>query len=266
LQNGFDIEVCASPVLPTELLQKNLWERCFAAVITSATLTALGKFDRLRQRTGMPSGSVCTVVPSPFHYAQCAQLVVPVTAVESNLVEQHTQSVVDFMHNEVSLQEATLVLFASRRQMLEVYQTVSSDVRAAVLLQDDYSKQQLLQLHRMRIDQKQPSIIFGLASFAEGVDLPGDYLRHVVIAKIPFAPPDDPVGKTLSDWVDAQGGNAFMQIQVADASLRLVQASGRLLRTESDTGRISILDRRLLTKRYGKMLLDSLPPYQRVLN
>lgn len=266
MNNGFDIEVCASPVLPTELLQKNLWERCFSAVITSATLTALGSFDRLRQRTGVPAGSVCSVVPSPFHYGKSAQLIVPPTAVEGNQVELHTQSIVDFMQENVSLQEAALVLFSSRRQMLDVYQSVSREVHAAILLQDDYSKQQLLQLHRERIDKKEPSIIFGLASFAEGVDLPGDYLRHVVIAKIPFAPPDDPIGKTLSDWVDANGGNAFMQINVADASLRLVQASGRLLRTESDTGRISILDRRLITKRYGKLLLDSLPPYQRVLS
>ncbi len=266
LNNGFDVEVCASPVLPTEHLQKNLWERCFSAVITSATLTALGSFDRLRQHTGVPIKSICSVVPSPFHYAQSAQLIVPASAVESNLVEQHTQSVVDFINNDIDLQEATLVLFASRRQMLDVYQVLSQDLRTVILLQDDYSKQQLLQLHRERVDNKEPSVIFGLASFAEGVDLPGDYLRHVVIAKIPFAPPDDPVGKTLSDWIDATGGNAFMQIQLADASLRLVQASGRLLRTESDTGRISILDKRLITKRYGKKLLDSLPPYQRVLN
>jgi ATP-dependent DNA helicase DinG len=264
--NGFDIEVCASPVLPTDILQNHLWQRCFSAVITSATLTALNSFDRLRQRAGLPIDSVCTVVPSPFHYEQAAQLVVPKEAIEGNQVELHTQSLVQFLHEGVSLQEATLVLFSSRRQMLDVYQTIASEIRMAVLLQDDYSKQQLLQIHKERVDQQQPSIIFGLASFAEGVDLPGDYLRHVVIAKIPFASPDNPVEQTLSEWIEAQGGNAFMQISVADASLRLVQASGRLLRTESDTGRITILDRRLVTKRYGKALLNSLPPFQRVLH
>jgi len=263
--NGFDFEVCASPVLPTVQLQNNLWERCFAAVITSATLTALGKFDRLRERSGVPSASAGSVVPSPFFYQQSAQLIVPTNAVEGNQVEQHTQSVIDFLQGDVDVTEATLVLFASRRQMLDVYQSLSLEIREQILLQDNYSKQQLLQLHRARIDQKQGSIIFGLASFSEGVDLPGDYLRHVVIAKIPFAPPDDPVEQTLSDWIESKGGNAFMQISVADASLRLVQAAGRLLRTEKDTGRVTILDRRLVTKRYGKLLLDSLPPFQRVL-
>ncbi len=263
--NGFDLEVCASPVLPVAMLQENLWERCFAAVITSATLTALGSFDRLRQRAGLPEDSECVIVPSPFHHAQSAQLIVPLQAVEGNQAELHTQSLVTFMHDSVDMKEATLVLFSSRRQMLEVYQSVSREFRSAILLQDDYSKQQLLQLHRERIDKKDTSVIFGLASFAEGVDLPGDYLRHVVIAKIPFAPPDNPVDQTLSEWIEAQGGNAFMQISVAEASLRLVQASGRLLRTETDTGRITILDRRLVTKRYGRALLDSMPPYQRVL-
>ena len=90
--------------------------------------------------------------------------------------------------------------------------------------------------------------MFGLASFAEGVDLPGNYCRHVVIAKIPFAVPDDPVDASLAEWLESRGRNAFMEISVPDAALRLVQASGRLLRTESDTGRVTLLDRRLLTR------------------
>ncbi len=264
--NTVDIEVCASPVLPVLALRAHIWDRCFAAIITSATLTALGKFERLRLRTGLPEGSDCVIVPSPFNHAQAAQLVVPIFAVEGNNAEAHTASVLDFLANDVHLHEATLVLFSSRKQMRDVHEGVSGEFRAAVLLQDDYSKQQLLQKHRERVDEKQPSVIFGLASFAEGVDLPGDYLRHVVIAKIPFAVPDDPVEQTLSEWIETQGGDAFMQISVADASLRLIQAAGRLLRTETDTGRISILDRRLVTKRYGRALLEGMPPYQQVLN
>ncbi len=259
-----DIEVCASPVLPVTVLQTHLWQRCYAAILTSATLTALGKFDRLRQRAGLPDNSECSVVPSPFDHAQAAQLIVPAAAVEGGNAALHTQALIAFMHDGVDLNEATLVLFSSRRQMQEVYQEVSRECRQAILLQDDHSKQQLLQLHRERIDKKEPSVIFGLASFSEGVDLPGDYLRHVVIAKIPFAPPDDPVEQTLSEWIEAQGGNAFMQISVADASFRLVQAAGRLLRTETDTGRITIFDRRLISKRYGRSLLDSMPPFRRV--
>jgi ATP-dependent DNA helicase DinG len=106
-------------------------------------------------------------------------------------------------------------------------------------------------------------VIFGLASFAEGVDLPGQYCSHVVIAKIPFAVPDSPLESALAEWVEAQGRNAFMEISVPDAALRLLQASGRLLRTEQDTGKVTLLDRRVVTRRYGKAILDSLPPFKR---
>ena len=134
-----------------------------------------------------------------------------------------------------------------------------------ILRQDDYSKQELLNLHRTRIDAGEASSIFGLASLAEGIDLPGQYCEHVIIAKIPFATPDDPVEAALSEWVEARGGNPFMEIAVPDAAIRLVQASGRLLRTEQDTGRITIMDRRLITRRYGKALLGSLPPYRQII-
>ena len=120
--------------------------------------------------------------------------------------------------------------------------------------------------HKATIDEGAGSIIFGLASFAEGVDLPGDYCCHVVIAKIPFAVPDSPLEAALAEWVEAQGRNAFMEITVPDAALRLVQASGRLLRTEEDVGRITLLDRRIVTRRYGRAILDSLPPFRRVLS
>ena len=115
------------------------------------------------------------------------------------------------------------------------------------------------------VDAGEGSVIFGLASFAEGVDLPGIYCRHVVIAKLPFAVPDSPLEAALAEWVEAEGRNAFMEISVPDASLRLVQACGRLLRTEDDSGRVTLLDKRVLTRRYGRAILDSLPPFRREL-
>ena len=86
--------------------------------------------------------------------------------------------------------------------------------------------------------------------------------EQVVIAKIPFAVPDDPVEAAMAEWIEAQGGNAFMQIAVPDAAIKLVQACGRLLRTEEDSGLVTVLDRRLISKRYGKAILDSLPPFR----
>ncbi len=128
-------------------------------------------------------------------------------------------------------------------------------------MQGDHSKQEMLSQHKKRIDDSDTSVLFGLASFAEGVDLPGDYCQHVIIAKLPFSVPDDPVEASLAEWIESRGGNAFMEISVPDASIKLVQSCGRLLRHEEDTGTITIMDKRLITKRYGKSLLNALPAY-----
>ena len=136
-------------------------------------------------------------------------------------------------------------------------------MREKVLAQGDFSKNEILKRHKERIDAGDGSIIFGLASFTEGVDLPGDYLTEVIITKIPFSVPDDPVDATMSEWIEQRGGNPFMEWAVPMASVRLTQAAGRLLRTEQDRGRIVLLDRRVVTRRYGRQLLDSLPPFRR---
>ena len=131
------------------------------------------------------------------------------------------------------------------------------------MTQDEFSKQEVIRLHKEKIDDNTPSILFGLASFAEGIDLPGDYLQHVVIVRLPFSVPNDPVDATLAEWLESKGRNPFMEISVPDASVRLIQACGRLIRTEQDTGNITILDKRLTSKRYGSMLINALPPFKR---
>ncbi len=154
-----------------------------------------------------------------------------------------------------------LVLFSSRKQMQDVFESLDREWRKRVLMQGRLSRQETIAKHKTNVDEGHHSVLFGLASFAEGIDLPGSYCEHVVIAKIPFAVPDDPVEAALAEWIEARGGNPFMEITVPDASLKLVQACGRLLRSETDTGQITILDRRLVTQRYGKAILNSLPAF-----
>ena len=261
---SMDIEVCSSPILAARTLENSLWDRCCGAVVTSATLTALGRFDRFQMRAGTPPESNYKVVPSPFDFAR-ATLEVPRWVIEAAQADAHTASLVNNLPDTLDINQASLVLFSSRRQMLDVYEQLPAHWRERILVQGDSSRQEILSQHREKIDAGDGSIIFGLASFAEGVDLPGDYCRHVVIAKLPFAVPDDPIEAALSEWVEARGGNAFMEITVPDAALKLVQACGRLLRTESDTGKISLLDRRIVSKRYGKAILNSLPPFTQVI-
>lgn len=257
-----DVELGASPILAANTLRQQLWDKCFGAVVISATLTALNQFHRFNMRSGVPRESEYLRVLSPFDFKENGVLVVPNMEHEPNRVEQHTAEIVAYLNTHVDVDKASLVLFSSRRQMEDVAQSVSPSLQEILLMQGEQSKRVILDSHKSRIDDGKGSLLLGLASFAEGVDLPGDYLTCVYIAKIPFAVPDDPVEATLAEWIEKRGGNPFMEITIPDASLRLVQATGRLLRSESDKGEIHILDKRLRTKRYGSQLINSLPPYR----
>lgn len=262
---GVDIEVASSPIIASGTLQHYLWSRCYGALVTSATLSSLNKFDRFAMRAGIPKRAKFATVPSPFDY-QNAELVVPAMPCEPSDNQGHTNYIIDELPSMLKHNLGALVLFSSRRQMLDVYDGLDEKWRKKVICQGDSSKQEIISKHKKAIDKKQQSVIFGLASFAEGVDLPGDYCSHVVIAKIPFAVPDQPVEAALAEWIESRGGNPFMDISVPDAATRLVQACGRLLRTETDEGTISLLDKRVITKRYGGLMLNSLPPFKRVIN
>ncbi|MGI3129876.1 ATP-dependent DNA helicase DinG [Halopseudomonas pachastrellae] len=263
LTDNGDIEVHVSPILAADTLRQYLWNPAFAALATSATLTALGKFDRFSHRAGLPRSAVCTLAPSPFKHAEAGLLRVPNYGADPRDSAGHTAAIVEHLPDILADERGSLVLFSSRKQMLEVFAGVPAEFRQRVLVQGDLSKQELIRQHRKQVDDGKPSVIFGLASFAEGVDLPGKYCEHVVIAKIPFAVPDDPVEAALAEWIEKNGRNPFMEIAVPDASLRLIQACGRLLRTESDRGTVTVLDRRLVTQRYGKAILNALPPFRR---
>jgi len=262
--NAADISLFGSPLSAGGLLHEALWKKSYAAVLTSATLTALGKFDRLSQKAGLPKRSVYHRVESPFDFNNVAKLLIPNMAASAGEPEAHTNEISEHLAKWIGKDRSVLVLFSSRRQMTEVYQQVPSDLREDIMTQDDFSKQELVKKHKERVDKKERSILFGLASLAEGIDLPGDYLTHVIIAKIPFSVPNDPLEESISEWLESQGRNPFMEVSVPDASLKLIQACGRLIRTEVDTGQITILDNRLLTRRYGNLLINSLPPYKRI--
>ncbi|MEO0436251.1 MAG: ATP-dependent DNA helicase DinG [Pseudomonadota bacterium] len=252
----------SSRVLAADLLSSQLWDRAAAVVLTSATMTALGRFDRFVFASGVPSSARQKIVSSPFDYAR-GTFAIPAMRSDPSDSLAHTEEVLERLPELLATGAGSLVLFSSRRQLNDVFDGLPLKLQQLVLKQDDHSKQELLKRHRETVDGGSASVIFGLASFAEGVDLPGDYCRHVVIAKLPFPVPDNPIDATLAEWIEDQGKNSFMEISVPEAALRLVQASGRLLRTEKDSGRITLLDRRLLTRRYGNAILESLPPFNR---
>jgi ATP-dependent DNA helicase DinG len=261
--DGSDMSLSASPVLAAKNLRESLWERCAGAVLTSATLSALGNFDVLCMRSGLPEQTRYLSIPSPFDFKNNARFIVPRLNCAPSETEKHTNLIVKALPEILTLDSAALMLFSSRKQLGDVLQALPACWQERILNQDDYQKTQLLKYHRQRVDRGEGSIIFGLASFAEGVDLPGKYCTHVLIAKIPFAVPNDPVEMTLSDWIEQQGKNPFMTLAVPDAAFKLVQACGRLLRNETDSGCITLFDERIVNKFYGQSILNSLPPYSR---
>ena len=259
-----DLRVSAAPVSSAETLIEHLWKRCHAAVLTSATLRSLGSFERFSLDTGMPADSRMLAVPGAFDYPRRGELAIPDIA-DAGDASAHTEAIIAQLPDLLSAESGgSLVLFASRRQLEAVVEGIDKELAERLLVQGEVPVPEILRRHRERIDRGETSTIFGLASFAEGMDLPGDYCRHVVIAKLAFPVPDDPIQAARAEWIEAQGGNAFRTLSLADTCLRLIQACGRLLRTENDSGRVTILDNRLLTKRYGRELLSALPPFRRI--
>ena len=259
--NEQEIMLSVSPVLAAEALTENLWNDCFAAILTSATMTAMGNFEFLAMRTGLHEQTVYNRIFSPFDFTNAATVQIPHTGFNPSQASEHTDAIIEVLPELVKDNLGSLVLFSSRRQMQDVLTGLEEELKALVLCQDDYSKQVLITTHKDRIDRKETSIIFGLSSLTEGIDLPGEYCTHVIIAKIPFPVPNDPVDVTLGEWIKQKGKNPFTELSVPQAALRLIQGTGRLLRSESDSGKITILDERLVTRQYGKAILASLPPY-----
>lgn len=260
-----DLRIAASVTSVADFLRSALFEQAAGVILTSATLTALGRFDRMVELMGLSrrDGTQYLRLASPFSYEEKAELYIPAMKANPSHPAEHTKEVVRQLEAHIDPGQGTLVLFSSRKQMNDVAEGLAADLREQVLVQGTQSKQALLAEHQGRIEAGQGSVLFGLASFAEGLDLPGRLCEHVIIAKLPFSVPDSPVEATYAEWLEARGRNPFMEISVPDAGVKLVQACGRLIRSESDQGRVTLLDRRVLTKRYGKALLDGLPPFRR---
>ena len=258
----------ASPISSASHLANNLWRRAAGAVLTSATLQSLGSFNLILRQTGLQwlPETTTLALQSPFDFDAQGELYIPPVHASPKDPAAHTAAIVEWLPKLVSTEEAigTLVLFSSRKQMQEVALRLPEAYLPLLLVQGELPKATLLQKHHQAISEGRASIIFGLDSFAEGLDLPGEACVQVIIAKLPFAMPDNPVEKTQNRWIEQRGGNPFIEITVPEASIKLVQAVGRLIRTESDYGRVTILDNRILTQRYGRQLLACLPAFKRV--
>ena len=197
---------------------------------------------------------------APFNYTNIPLHIVNMRHQPNDV--HFSQEVTERLLARLDANEGSLVLFSANQQMQYIAQHIKKKIGCTLYVQGEFTKQVIVQKHKALRDQKKGCVIFGLDSFTEGVDFPGHYCTHVIIIKLRFSVPTSPVEKATYDYLTAQGGDAFNEVSLPDASLRLIQACGRLIRTETDNGKITIFDRRLITKSYGKKLLDALPPYQ----
>jgi ATP-dependent DNA helicase DinG len=252
---GRGVFLRAAPIDVSEELQARLYRRTDTAIFTSATLAAQGRFSYFRRQVGLaPELDVAEArFPGPFDFSRQAALVLP-----DGLPEPNDPAFLPAAARAVrALAEVTagraFVLCTSTRNMNALHQACR-DMPWQVLLQGERPKGKLLDLFRA-----EPSVLFATASFWEGVDVPGEALSLVVIDRLPFAPPGDPVIAARLRALEADGRNGFEELQVPAAALALRQGFGRLVRTSRDRGLVAVLDRRIVTKRYGQAFLATLP-------
>ena len=256
-----DLEFWVSPMEPAGALSDALWGRIGACVLTSATLAHHGEFDVPARTLGLPVNSGL-IVDGAFHYQSQGRLVIPKLSGDPRDDQLHAERIARYLETRLEAGTGILVLFTSWRLCFQVEELLSEATRKVTLVQGQQPMARLLQEHEKRRNQGLISIIFGLQSMAEGIDLPGDLANEVVITRLPFQPPDDPREATLAEYLKNQGRDPFKELSLPSATIRLRQAVGRLIRSETDTGQVTMLDRRLVSTRWGQSLLCDLPAFE----
>ncbi|WP_417283412.1 ATP-dependent DNA helicase DinG [Comamonas sp.] len=258
------VKAHASPIQPGSTLRQHLWSQVRGAVLTSATLTSCGHFDFFLREAGLANDAAVTTleVPSPFDYARQGTLVARETVSDPREAARFTEEMVEALLTDLSrVQAGALVLFTSREQMRQAVDALSTHMRNQVLVQTALPRPTLLARHRDAVELGEPSIIFGMQSFGEGLDLPGALCESLFITKLPFAPPDDPVGEARAEWLRSSGRNPFNELVVPATAIRLAQWVGRAIRTEEDQAHVYCYDKRLTGTSYGQQLINGLPPF-----
>jgi ATP-dependent DNA helicase DinG len=280
-----NIAVSTVPLDLAPVLREDLFNRVKTAVVTSATLTSEVSNGRGSSSAEDASGSVVderfaflarrlgvdeleqrpatAVFPSPFDYPRQAILAVPRDVPAPNVdAARHLAAVVRIVRDLATAADGGMfVLFTSHRDVRAVAAELRPELDWPVLVHGEDTRDGLLR----RFRDSGRAVLLGTASFWEGVDVPGDALRALVIAKLPFRVPSEPVTAAQCEAIEARGGDAFVEYMVPHASLRLKQGFGRLIRSATDRGMIVIADPRVVTKNYGQALLNGLPPARRLI-
>ena len=248
----------ATPIEVGQILRECLWSKLETSVLTSATLAVGGSFDYIRQRLGLDHAREL-IVASHFDYESQAILYVPPDLPDPR-TPQFAAEAAGLVRRLLEITRGrAFVLFTSYAQMNDIYERLLGQLDFPMLKQGDAPKSALLEQFRL----KPHAVLFGTSSFWQGVDVQGEQLSCVIIDRLPFAVPSDPVVAARVKAIDAGGGNAFFEYQVPSAVITLKQGFGRLIRSLHDRGLLALLDNRILKKQYGRVFVESLPPYGR---
>ena len=255
-KNGAQSGLYAIPVEVAGVLTSALFSKVRPVILVSATLTAQGKTDFIRKRLGIPIEAKELVLSSPFDFEKQALLYIP-----THLGDPNDEGFYDaFACEAIKILEATkgraFLLFTSYAGMQKAFRLMSDVLRFKKWIQGEAPRERLLEEFRSSKD----GCLFATQTFWEGVDVAGSALSCVIIDRLPFDPPDDPVLEARRKRILEQRGDPFMEYQLPLAIIRLRQGFGRLIRSASDKGVVAIMDSRIVKKGYGKAFLKSLPP------
>lgn len=251
------ISLSATPVHVADDLQRTLYATVPNCILTSATLATSNRFDYFCRQLGLTETAMTLQLKSPFPYREQALIYIPDNGFPEPAQPGYEAALVDKVFELLAISKGrALVLFTSFKGMDAVAAALTGRLDYPLLVQGTAARSTLLS----RFRQEKASVLLAVASFWEGVDIPGESLSAVLIDKLPFEVPSDPVVQARMQAVDHEGGNPFFDFQVPRAVLTLRQGVGRLMRSSRDAGLIALLDTRLFKKRYGKVFLDSLPP------
>lgn len=261
LENSRRLVLKTAPVDVSDILRENLFKPLDSVILTSATLSISNSFEHFLEKIGLSENVSTLIVESPFAYEEQMQLVVVQDLIKENYQDLFDpEEVADFITAVGERMEGrTLVLLTSHRFLREIYTPLSqrlAESELELLAQGiDGGRQALLESFR----QNPKSILLGANSFWEGIDIPGEELSCVILLKLPFGPPNQPLTAARSEYLEAQGKNSFYELLLPEAVIRFKQGVGRLIRSKTDRGLVIICDNRVAQKRYGRMFLNSLP-------